>query len=170
MPKPDKLDITYEREAAIFRAKSSTLNAHITLAHDNLKNIREVFIAIGDVGADVNAIFTALGMIISISLRHDPSLFNDLVKTLCKVQMDQRFIIHTNMDSEPIVGNSLPQVLGLLMKRRQEYLKQDKPIEPGLEPIVTYGAAFDLCPDCQKLTLKRDGSCRKCTNYGYSSC
>jgi predicted RNA-binding Zn-ribbon protein involved in translation (DUF1610 family) len=30
--------------------------------------------------------------------------------------------------------------------------------------------AFDLCPSCYKLSLKREGSCRKCSNCGYSTC
>ncbi|MDR1039360.1 MAG: hypothetical protein LBR80_04195 [Deltaproteobacteria bacterium] len=178
---PPLLDI--ERQAVIFRARGQSLNAHITLAHDEANNIREVFMAAGELGADVNAIYTAFGMVLSVALRHDPDLLEPLTKVLCKVNMDQRVIINTRMSDRPIVGNSLPQAVGMLMRMRKAYLDGagPSPAEPK-EPRDMVGDAtpspalsweagnMDLCPECHRLALRRDGSCRKCVNCGYSAC
>jgi ribonucleoside-diphosphate reductase alpha chain len=158
-------DIGDDRDSRTFTAKSSSLTAHITLTHDSKNNIREVFVAAGDVGADINAIFTGFGMILSVALRKAPTLFSSLVKVLCKVRMDQRVLVRTKMSEDPIVGNSLPQAIGLLMRQRKEFLdrggKVDVPKEMG---------SCDLCPECHQLALRREGSCRKCQKCGYSTC
>ncbi|MDR1080850.1 MAG: hypothetical protein LBQ79_07765 [Deltaproteobacteria bacterium] len=154
-----------ERQAAVFKARSHSLNAHVTLAHDADNNIREVFVAAGEMGADVNAIYTAFGMILSVALRHDPALFGPLVKVLCKVNMSQRVVVKTSMSPEPVVGSSLPQAIGLLMSQRKDFLDRGEPVPVPHEP-----GNFDLCPECHGLTLRREGSCRKCLGCGYSSC
>jgi ribonucleoside-diphosphate reductase alpha chain len=158
-------DVGDDRPGWIYRARSSSLNAHITLSHDSQNNIREVFVAAGELGADVNAIFTAFGMILSVSLRKAPFLFDSLVKVLCKVRMDQRVVIRTRMSEEPIVGNSLPQAIGFLMRQRKEFL------DKGCQVPVPHDLGnYDLCPECHELTLRREGSCRKCDNCGFSTC
>jgi ribonucleoside-diphosphate reductase alpha chain len=158
-------DVGDDRPGRIYKAKSSSLSAHITLTHDKNNYIREVFVSAGDVGADINAIFTAFGMILSVSLRKAPFLFDSLVKVLSKVKMDQRVIIRTNMSEEPIVGNSLPQAIGFLMRQRKDYLDKGCQV-----PVPHESGNYDFCPECQKLSLRREGSCRKCDNCGYSSC
>ncbi|MDR1086523.1 MAG: hypothetical protein LBP22_17115 [Deltaproteobacteria bacterium] len=159
------LDIGDDRESRTFTAKSDSLSAHITLTNDPNHNIREVFVAAGDVGADINAIFTAFGMILSVSLRHYPSLFDPLVKVLLKVKMDQRVVINTVMDASPVVGNSLPQAIGKLMLLRKNYL------DKGQKASGNHNSgSCDLCPECHQLALRREGSCRKCTSCGYSTC
>jgi ribonucleoside-diphosphate reductase alpha chain len=158
-------DIGDDRPGRIYRARSSSLNAHITLSHDSRNNIREVFVAAGELGADVNAIFTAFGMILSVALRKAPFLFDPLVKVLSKVRMDQRVVIRTRMSEEPIVGNSLPQAIGFLMRQRKDYL------DKGCQVPVPHDLGnYDLCPECHELTLRREGSCRKCDNCGFSTC
>jgi ribonucleoside-diphosphate reductase alpha chain len=161
----DAEDIGDDRPGRIYRARSSSLSAHITLSHDSRNNIREVFVSAGDVGADINAIFTAFGMILSVALRRAPSLFEPLVKVLCKVKMDQRVVIRTQMSKDPIVGYSLPQAIGLLMRQRREYLEKGCQV-----PVPHDQGSCDICPECQKLSLRREGSCRKCDNCGYSTC
>jgi len=53
------------------------------------------------------------------------------------------------------------------MMLRKEYLKKnqagplDAPAELG---------GYDLCPECQELSLRREGSCRKCDRCGFSTC
>jgi ribonucleoside-diphosphate reductase alpha chain len=158
-------DVGDDRPGRIFRARSSSLNAHITLSHDSQNNIREVFVSAGDVGADINAIFTAFGMILSVALRRAPFLFEPLVRVLLKVRMDQRVVIRTKMSEDPIVGNSLPQAIGLLMRQRKEFLDKGSPV-----PVPHDDGAFDICPECHKLSFKREGCCRKCLNCGYSTC
>jgi ribonucleoside-diphosphate reductase alpha chain len=160
-------DVGGDRESRTFTAKSHNLTAHITLTHDEQKNIREVFVSAGDVGASINSIFTALGMIISVALREVPGLFGPLVKVLNKVSMGDRFIVKTKMCQTPVIGNSLPQVIGRLMTLRREYLKNG---DTQLEEIPAERGAYDLCPECQELTLRREGSCRKCDRCGFSSC
>ncbi|MDR2405284.1 MAG: hypothetical protein LBE27_02825 [Deltaproteobacteria bacterium] len=159
------LDVGDDRPGRIFKARSSSLNAHITLSHDSNNNIREVFVSAGDVGADINAIFTAFGMILSVALRRAPFLFEPLVKVLLKVRMDQRVVIHTKMSKDPIVGNSLPQAIGLLMRQRKDYLDKGCPV-----PVPHDEGAYDICPECHRLTFKREGCCRKCLNCGYTTC
>ncbi|MDR2443283.1 MAG: hypothetical protein LBE31_07170 [Deltaproteobacteria bacterium] len=158
-------DVGDDRESRTYTARSSSLNAHITLTNDEHHNIREVFVLAGEMGADVNAIFTAFGMILSVALRSDPALFEPLVRVLNKVRMDQRVIIRTLMSEQPIVGNSLPQAIGILMQQRRQYLDKGGQVGVPRDP-----GAFDLCPECQKLSLKREGSCRKCFNCGFTTC
>ena len=159
-------DIGADREARTFTAESHHLTAHITLTHDERKNIREVFVSAGDVGASINAIFTALGMIISVALREVPSLFDRFVKVLCKVSMGERYIVRTKMSDNPIVGGSLPQVIGRLMMLRKEFLqKGNQVVEIPMER-----GGYDLCPECHELTMRREGSCRKCDRCGFSTC
>ncbi|MDR2352390.1 MAG: hypothetical protein LBF22_04370 [Deltaproteobacteria bacterium] len=165
VPEDEDFDVGDDRPGRIYRARSSSLSAHITLSHDSANNIREVFVSAGDVGADINAIFTAFGMILSVALRRAPSLFDPLVKVLLKVKMDQRVVIRTKMSEDPIVGNSLPQAIGLLMRQRKDYLDKGCKV-----PVPHDAGGYDLCPECQKLSLRREGSCRKCDNCGFSTC
>jgi predicted RNA-binding Zn-ribbon protein involved in translation (DUF1610 family) len=119
------------------------------------------------VGASINSIFTALGMILSVALREVPGLFDRLVKVLNKVSMGDRFIVKTRMCENPVIGNSLPQVIGRLMTLRREYLRNGG---TSLDDVPAEQGAYDLCPECQELSLRREGSCRKCDKCGFSSC
>jgi ribonucleoside-diphosphate reductase alpha chain len=161
----DDSGVANERESRTYTARSPSLKAHITLSNDTNKNIREVFVTAGDVGADINALFAAFGMILSTALKCEPKLFNPLVNSLCKVRMGERVLLQT-MNNEVIVGNSLPHAIGLLLLKRKSVLDKNK----NLEQIGLDKCSFDLCPDCQSLSLKRDGSCRKCFNCGYTTC
>jgi ribonucleoside-diphosphate reductase alpha chain len=154
-----------DRPGRTYTARSVSLTAHITLNNDKRDNIREIFVRAGETGADINALFEAFGMILSVSLRKDPDLFDDLVKVLNKVNMDQNVTIRTHMSEEPIRGSSLPQAIGRLMTLRREYLKKGSQI-----PVPREKGAFDLCPGCYKLSLRREGSCRKCELCGYTTC
>ncbi|MDR2386161.1 MAG: hypothetical protein LBE80_01075 [Deltaproteobacteria bacterium] len=161
----DDSGVANERESRTYTARSHNLKAHITLSNDDEKNIREVFVTAGEVGADINALFAAFGMILSTSLKCEPDLFTPLVNTLCKVRMGERIYLEM-ANGEKIVGNSLPHVIGLTLLKRKATLEKDKnPI--GLERNMS---SFDLCPDCHSLSLKRDGSCRKCLNCGFTTC
>ncbi|MDR1677176.1 MAG: hypothetical protein LBS44_02150 [Deltaproteobacteria bacterium] len=161
----DDSGVANERESRTFTARSPSLKAHITLSNDRHNNIREVFVTAGDVGADINALFAAFGMILSTALKCEPDLFNPLVNSLCKVRMGERVLLQT-MNDELIVGNSLPHALGLLLLKRKAFLDKNK----NLEKLDKDLSSFDLCPECQSLSLKRDGSCRKCTNCGFTTC
>ncbi|MDR3205267.1 MAG: hypothetical protein LBV23_11115 [Deltaproteobacteria bacterium] len=170
-------DVGDEREGRIFTARSSSFTSHIVLSNDEQNNIREVFVTAGEVGADINAIFSAFGMILSVALRSCPPLFEPLAKTLCKVNMDQRVRIETNMSPEPIVGSSLPQAIGMLMLQRKQFLEQNPrgntrqsaaPVEASGQANIK--GAFDLCPECNQLTMRREGNCRKCLSCGLSTC
>ncbi|MDR1046083.1 MAG: hypothetical protein LBP33_13400 [Candidatus Adiutrix sp.] len=162
---PPVPDIGGDRESRTFTAKSANLTAHITLTHDEGKNIREVFVSAGDVGASINSIFTALGMIISVALREVPSLFDRFVKVLCKVSMGERYVARTSMSQTPVVANSLPQLIGRLMMLRRAYLQKGETLEAPAEL-----GGYDLCPECHELSLRREGSCRKCGRCGFSTC
>ncbi|MDR0355275.1 MAG: hypothetical protein LBJ64_06020 [Deltaproteobacteria bacterium] len=159
----DNSGVANERGGRLYTARGLNLKAHVTLTNDEDKNIREVFVKAGDVGADINALFSAFGMILSTSLKYQPELFDNLVKTLKKVQMGDKVKIQT-ASGKLIVGDSLPQAIGLLMSHRKAEL--DKEPVPAESPQ----SSFDLCPECHSLTLQRDGSCRKCHNCGYTTC
>ncbi|MDR0620809.1 MAG: hypothetical protein LBJ61_02885, partial [Deltaproteobacteria bacterium] len=103
----DDSGVANERESRTFTARSHNLKAHITLSNDSEGNIREVFVTAGEVGADINALFAAFGMILSTSLKCEPDLFAPLVNTLCKVRMGERIYLET-LNGDVIVGNSLP--------------------------------------------------------------
>ena len=163
-------DIGGDREGRVFTAKSAQLTAHITLTHDERNNIREVFVSAGDVGASINSIFTALGMIISVALREVPSLFDRFVKVLCKVSMGERYVIHTQMCKDPIVAGSLPQIIGRLMMTRKAYLDQKAQGQGDTFTAPTERGGYDLCPECHELSMRREGSCRKCDRCGFSTC
>ncbi|MDR1051270.1 MAG: hypothetical protein LBP95_09385 [Deltaproteobacteria bacterium] len=159
--------VANERESRTYTARSPSLKAHITLTNDDKKNIREVFVTAGDVGADINALFSAFGMILSTSLKCEPGLFRPLVNTLHKVRMGERIRLTTE-NGEVLVGNSLPHLIGEVMLVRKKNLDAgalgDRPREEGQL------GSFDLCPECQSLTLRRDGSCRKCSKCGFTTC
>jgi ribonucleoside-diphosphate reductase alpha chain len=159
-------DIGDDRPGRTYTARTASLTTHVTLTHDEDNNIREVFVRAGETGAVINSLFEAIGMIISVALRKYPDLFDDLVRVLRKVNMDQRIVIKTTMSDAPIVGNSLPQAIGQLMALRKDYLDKGERVVP----MPHDQGAFDLCPSCYKLSLKREGSCRKCSNCGYSTC
>ena len=155
-----------DRQGRTYTARSASLTAHITINNDRRDNIREIFVRAGETGADINALFEAFGMILSVSLRKDPDLFDDLVKVLNKVNMDQNVTIRTMMSEDPIRGTSLPQAIGQLMSLRREYLRT----KGGRVAVPHEKGAFDLCPGCYKLSLRREGSCRSCKQCGYSTC
>ncbi|MDR2367418.1 MAG: hypothetical protein LBF58_04795 [Deltaproteobacteria bacterium] len=161
----DDSGVANERESRTYTARSHNLKAHITLTNDSERNIREVFVTAGDVGADINALFAAFGMILSTSLKCEPQLFTPLVNSLCKVRMGERIYLKT-ANEETIIGTSLPHAIGLLLLKRKGIL--DKGKEPGI--IEKDLSSFDLCPECQSLSLKRDGSCRKCAKCGFTTC
>lgn len=160
-------DIGEDRQSRTFTAKSANLTAHITLTHDEHNNIREVFVSAGDVGASINSVFAALGMVLSASLREAPGLFDRLVKALCKVRMGERVVAKTKLSPHPIVGDSLPHVIGRLMTLHRGHLKGD--LETADSPALDRGGC-DLCPECHELSLHREGSCRKCDKCGFSTC
>jgi ribonucleoside-diphosphate reductase alpha chain len=155
--------VANERESRTYTARGHNLKAHITLTNDSKNNIREVFVTAGDVGADINALFAAFGMILSTSLKCEPELFKSLVNSLRKVRMGERIKLITE-NGETIIGNSLPHIIGEVLQKRKNFLDQ------GNVKEEVKLSSFDLCPDCQSLTLKRDGSCRKCTNCGFTTC
>jgi hypothetical protein len=105
-------------------------------------------------------------MILSTALKGEPKLFKPLVNTLCKVRMSERVLVSTKGD-ETIVGTSLPHAIGLLLMKRKSFLEKGR--NPAAEDAKDK-PSFDLCPECQSLTLKRDGSCRKCSNCGFTTC
>ncbi|MDR1921476.1 MAG: hypothetical protein LBS31_07005, partial [Candidatus Adiutrix sp.] len=59
----------------------------------------------------------------------------------------------------------LPHVIGRLMLLRKEYLQKGRLIEAPAER-----GGYDLCPECHELSMRREGSCRKCDKCGFSTC
>jgi ribonucleotide reductase alpha subunit len=172
-------DIGSERISYTYTAKGHHFTTHLTLTVDENKRVREVFIQAGDVGAAINSMFAGLGMAISIALRNNPLLIDKYIKTLSKVKMDDRIICKLKHD-KTLVGSSVPNIIGQLMAYLEEQRKcmplidQKEPIQFDLTKIddfpLDYDGQSDICPECNEVSLKRMGSCKKCSKCGYSSC
>lgn len=160
------------RDGRFYTIEGGGFSTHLMISHDKKKDIREVFLAAGDVGATVNSIFAGLGMVISTSLSHDPSLLPKLIKTLKKISMGERFSAEFDDSGDETVvlrGDSIPRLVANILEMRDNQIKS-KVVTEEVMASVTQISGVDICPECQKLTLRRDGSCRKCYECGYSTC
>jgi ribonucleotide reductase alpha subunit len=161
-------DIDIQRSGILYTVKGMHYTAHITFTYDNEYRIREVFIQAGDIGSDMNTLFTGLGMSISLALRNNPNLIDKYIRTLQKVRMDDRLIC--KLEGHSIIGSSLPNVIGQLLGYTHEFVLQklrNKPIQPKK---IEMNRTADICPDCKEIALIRSGNCFKCSKCGYSSC
>jgi ribonucleoside-diphosphate reductase alpha chain len=175
-------DIGVQRSSIVYTVKGLHYTAHISLTYDESYHIREVFIQAGDIGSDMNTLFTGLGMSISLALRNNPNIIDRYIKTLQKVRMDDRLICKVPDLDKPIIGSSLPNIVGQLLDHTKtivlskfknsfyesEQSKMSISTKPMDSKIQLH--SVDICPECKEITLIKSGSCFKCSKCGYSSC
>jgi len=139
--------------------------AYITINHDSKDRIRELFIQAGNIGASLNSMMAALGMILSVSLTKNPELIEDFINTLSKIQAGEFFKCSDFFENKDIRGSSLPDLLSKILEVKKEELTGG--IKKDSKKRECVG---DYCPECQNLTLKRSGGCKTCDSCGYSTC
>jgi ribonucleotide reductase alpha subunit len=164
-------DIPDKRQSVTYTAKGQHFTTHITLTIDKEQRVREVFIQAGDIGASINSMFAGLGMAISLALRNNPDYIDSYIKTLQKVKMDDRIVCIVDKDEKPIVGSSVPNVIGQLLQYTKNHIcssyKENTELIKNVSCSTTQA---DICPVCNQIALKRSGSCFKCESCGYTSC
>jgi hypothetical protein len=86
--KTGKKELNFVRDAYVYEV-SGVVKAYITVSFDEEGNLREVFVNVGKAGTTLNSMFQAVGRIISVGLRHDPSLAEKFIKTLKGIEMGE---------------------------------------------------------------------------------
>ncbi len=169
-------ELPSERNAKLYEG-SGPITSYTTIT-DVENQIRECFVTAGDTGAQVNALMAAIGRLTSVTLRNHPDMLPKIAKTLIKIETSDFFKCG---DGENMIrANSLPQLIGLLLEKRDLELKvvqvkKDNPIYEVKDGVVAEAGAskscsYDLCPECGQLGYKRDGGCKKCVLCSYTTC
>jgi len=109
----------------------------------------EVFITAGKGGTVLHADNEAIGRLVSLILNGAPDLGESLCKHLDGIDAGMMYFC------DGLSGKSVQDVLAKLLIR--EYFRE---CDSGL----------GVCPECGKMTLKREGGCNKCMSCTYSSC
>jgi ribonucleoside-diphosphate reductase alpha chain len=152
------------------------LTAYITINQDEEERIREIFVQAGNIGTTLNSMFSAVGMLLSVSLRTNPDLIDKFIHTLSKVQAGEFFSCDLGPDEDTIRGDSLPDLLSKILKGRYEELNktsgtgtQSMKFESELE-FTSNKLIGDFCPGCHNLSLMKSGGCKDCHKCGHSTC
>jgi len=166
------------RSSLVFEVKGP-VNAYVTTTFDEKKRIREVFISVGKAGTTLNGMFQAFGRIMSVALRRHPELIDRFIETLEGIETGEFY------NCNGITGKSLPDMVARILKKVRQHVdtlntenvtnwisetlsstssknpekKSHNPEEQG-----------DLCPNCGKLSLYRNGSCKTCVACGFTTC
>jgi len=134
-----------------------TVKAYITTSFDEEGNLREVFVNVGKAGTTLNSMFQAVGRIISVGLRHDASLAEKFIKTLKGIEMGEFY------KCGELRAKGLPDMIAKVMedaiRRKKGEVDGDNKRRIG-----------DLCPQCGKLALVREGNCMSCERCGFTTC
>jgi len=150
-------ELENERKGFTFEVKGP-ITTYVTINYDNQNQIRECFIQSGDTGTQVNALHATTGRLISTALRYNPNMLNPLIHTMSKIQVGDFY------SCGDIRSSSLPHMISLLLE------KVSKDINSTIIKEENNSSGLDLCPGCQKLSLKREGSCKTCKLCGYTTC
>lgn len=179
--KLDTNELSPMRNALVFEVKGP-VNAYITTTFDLNKEIREIFISVGKAGTTLNGMFQAFGRIISVALRKYPELLDRFIETLEGIETGEFYTCNG------IVGKSLPDIVAKILRRlRQHSDSMDTetlnawisdtlskanptPNNPSDKKTNHSEDQGDLCPNCGKLTLFRNGSCKNCHSCGFTTC
>jgi len=116
-----------------------------------INQVREVFISTGKGGSALNAAGEALGRILSVGLRSDSSLLPAFAKALRNIDSGDIYLLGKRR------YKSLFDAIGDILESSTGQPHEEN--NPG-----------DICPNCGKFSLKREGGCRTCILCGYSTC
>jgi ribonucleoside-diphosphate reductase alpha chain len=168
--------------------------AFITINTDEKNEPFEVFINVGKAGTDVHAMATALGRVISMTLRLSSHLTP--YERMDKIREELQGIgggstMGFGKDRVRSLPDAVAKVLAMRFKlngHSDKKIKKDeddvKPtlvsetVQPSLTNLIqepaqdkpTNPGFFDICPDCGQATLAYEEGCKKCYGCGYSEC
>ncbi len=148
------------RDGYVYEVKG-TVKAYVTTSFDREGNLREVFVNVGKAGTTLNSMFQAIGRIVSVGLRYDPSLAEKFIKTLKGIEMGEFY------RCGELRAKGLPDMIAKVM---EDAIKRRKGGEGCDVGEVETGGVGDLCPRCGSLALVREGNCMVCRECGFSTC
>jgi ribonucleoside-diphosphate reductase alpha chain len=155
--KEKKKELSEVRDGYIYEVKG-TVKAYITTSFDEEGNLREVFVNVGKAGTTLNSMFQAVGRIISVGLRHDPSLAEKFIKTLKGIEIGEFY------NCGELRAKGLPDMIAKVM---EDAIRRKKGL---IEKEKEKKKVGDLCPQCGSLSLMREGNCLFCEKCGFTTC
>lgn len=171
-----------------YRIDTPVGTAFITVNTNEDHEPLEVFINVGKAGTDVYAMATALGRVISTSLRFASYLSpHERVKEMINQMQGIGGTRSMGFGKERI--RSLPDAVAKVLamhfqmnghakdKEVIDQLKSEQPkltsetVQPSLiaSPAATNGL-LDICPSCGEAMLAHEEGCSKCYGCGYAAC
>lgn len=177
-------------QGSTYRILTPVGTAYITINTSENNEPFEVFINVGKAGTDVHAMATALGRVISLTLRMSSRL--NSYEKINKVMEEIKGIGGSNpmgfgKDQVRSLPDAVAKVLAMRFKlnghsdKKMEKTENDimdpslvsEAVQPSLmaaeEPTHTHKAG-DLCPECGGYGLAYEEGCKKCYLCGYSAC
>ncbi len=174
-----------------YRIDTPVGTAFITVNTDEDHEPLEVFINVGKAGTDVYAMATALGRIISTSLRFSSNLSpHERVKEMINQIQGIGGARPLGFGKERI--RSLPDAIAKVLSMhfhmnghskdkeaiaQMQTAKQDAPtltsetVQPSLMSTAPINnGLLDICPSCGEATLAHEEGCSKCYGCGYAAC
>lgn len=162
------------------KVKTRAGTAYVTVNRDaDTGRPVEVFFNVGKAGSEVAAMAEAMGRLGSLALRKGANLGGvanqlDGVGGTAKFNVSIPHAIALALTAEnargPIVPEgleeSVPEVTLTVNNPDGQFEFKGRLVES--EP--SYGGKFDICPDCQNMSLSYQEGCSKCALCGYSAC
>ncbi len=171
--------------------------AFITVNTNNEGEPLEIFINVGKAGTDVYAMATALGRVISVSLRFSSHLSpHERVREIIDQMQGIGGARALGFGKERI--KSLPDAIAKVLTMHFQTLNQEmvqaqndeakttlNPVTVSEQPALVSAAVsspmmsqktnghsklFDICPSCGDTTLAHEEGCAKCYACGYAAC
>jgi ribonucleoside-diphosphate reductase alpha chain len=156
--KATKFGDTYRRRGETIKFKGKDDSLYIVGNKGGAGHIREVFINTNFAGSEDHALCNALGRVISISLQHDHTLLDPIVKTLQGIAADGFWTCPGIDGDKGAMTSSIPSALAKALICMHD--------SEDFELTSTY----DICPACKERSFKRSGSCSTCVSCGHNSC
>lgn len=157
-------DLKAVRPAKVFEVRGPLI-VYVIVSFDDNGRPREMFLNVGTVGTTLHSMFSAFGKIISVALRRYPALVDRFVNTLSGIESGELFMCEVPETGKILRSNSLPDMIAKILDHLRSESADFSPTKKK-EPVMV----GDICPHCGKLALVRKGSCKDCTNCGFSTC
>lgn len=178
-------------QGSTYQINTPVGKAFITINTDENNEPFEVFINVGKAGTDVHAMATALGRVISMTLRLSSHLTP--YERMDKIREELQGIgggstMGFGKDRVRSLPDAVAKVLAMRFKlnghagkaiKKEEETTNPTLISETFQPSLTNlieekktanPGFFDICPDCGQATLAYEEGCKKCYGCGYSEC
>ncbi len=157
--------------------------AFITINSDTTGQPMEIFINVGKAGSDIYAMATALGRVISLSLRFSSHLpteqrIQELISQLCDIGGART--LGFGKERVRSLPDAISKVLEMHYKLNEPSMTAEvKPVimstQEALPLEVSDGkhekkSSFDICPKCGTAAFVYEEGCKKCYSCAYSEC